>query len=578
MDQDVNYWLRTGARRLGRRRLLASAGATGLGLVGLSLAGCGGNSRKSASNAAAPASAGAGSSTAAGNATPATRATSGATASAAVSAPAASGVQPKRGGTLNINGVNWSKLEAVTGTGGNDHWFLWTVFDNLVGYGPDFSPDPNRSLASSWENPDPLTWIFHLRQGVKFHDGTDFNADAVRQNFAYATDPSVPSNVRSDLKPVDHMDATDATTAVYHLSVPVPGFIASLGDRPGFMSSPAAITKWGNDYGLHPVGTGAFVYDEYVQDNHTKVHRNPNYWAKDAAGTQLPYLDGIMWRNVDQPGAQVAALRTGELDMLLGVPGQFIKELQTDAKMQLVSKPGAGCSFFYMNRIRPPFNNVDLRRAIAFAFAREPIINNVYFGAAVPAIGNIGPAHWAFDPNVKRQTLNAQLVRDALQRAGVPNGFGFQMSIWSSPAGQQEGELLQASAKQFGIDIKLQALAAPDYYLKYINDGFADAMNAGFTARADPAQYFKFNYHSQGTYRKTVDDSLDAEIDALSQIADRNQQKAAISRFQQKVNDDAYSAYIRHDNVVVAAAKKVHFSVFADGKEHLGNGDVWIES
>jgi peptide/nickel transport system substrate-binding protein len=554
METYDNYWRPIGELRLRRRRFLTAMTAGGLGLIGASLIGCGSDSKSSSSTVSTPAGTGAG------------------------TVAAAAGGQPRRGGTLTINGTNFSKLEAVTGTGGNDHQYLWAVFDNLVGYERDFAPDPKRSLAQAWENPDPLTWIFKLRPGVRFHDGTAFDAEAVRANFAYATDPGVASNVKSDLQAIAGVEVRDAMTAVYKLKTPAPGLLATLGDRAGFISSPAAITKWGKDYGLHPVGTGPFIHEEFVKDSGTKVKRNPEYWGKDDAGNSLPYLEGIYWRNVDQPAAQVAALKTGELNVLWNMPAQFIKELQGDAKLQLLNEPGAGGSFFYMNHTRPPFNNVHLRRAAAFSFAREPIINTVYFGAAVPALGNIGPAHWAYDPKQKRQTLDPQIVKDSLQRAGMSNGFSYEMSVSSDPATVQEGELIQASAKQFGIDVKLRALGTPDFYLKYIEEGFADAMNAGLSARADPTIYFKFNYHSTGTYRKTVTGELDPEIDALAQIADRDELKRKISTLQQKLNDDAYSGYIRHANTVVAAQKKVHFVVFADGKPHLGFGDVWVEA
>lgn len=557
MESRDNYWLRATSSRLTRRRLLKLAGTAGIGLLAAGVLGC---EEEEGTAVQTP--------------TPGTPTSTVGTVSTATPA----GLVPRRGGTLKINGTNFSKLEAVTGTGGGDHQYLWAVFDNLVGYAADFSPDPSRSLAQSWENPEPLTWVFNLRQNVKFHDGSEFNAEAVRANFAYATDPEVASNVRSDLNPVDRVEAVDRFTAVYRLKEPMPGLLATLGDRPGFMSSPAAIEKWGKDYGLNPVGTGAFIHEEFVKDSHTRVKRNPDYWAKDSSGNQLPYLDGIWWRIVGDPAASVAALKTGELDLLWGVPGQFIKELEADSKIQLVNEPGASASFFYMNQTRPPFDNVHLRRAAAFSFAREPIINNIFFGAGVPALGNIGPAHWAHDPSVKRQTLNPELVRQSLTEAGMPNGFTFEMSISSAPSGLQMGELIQASAKQFGIDIQLRALGTPEFYLKYIEEGFADAMNAGFSARADPTMYFKFNYHSEGVYRKTVTGELDAEVDALAKIADREELKRAISRLQQKLNDDAFSAYILHANTVVAASPKVHFLVFGDGKPHLGFSDVWMET
>lgn len=550
MESRGNYWLRPRAGRIGRRRFLAGAVAGGLGLSAVPLVGCGDDDDDDGT----------------------------ATGTAAATTMATPSGGPQRGGVLTINGTNFSKLEAVTGTGGNDHQYLWAVFDNLVGYGPDFSPDPNRSLAPEWENPDPLTWTFHLRPDVKFHDGTPLNAEAIRVNFEYAVDPNVGSNVRSDLLPVERVEVIDELTAAYRLKQPMPGLIATLGDRPGFISSPTAIERFGSDYGLNPVGTGAFIHEEYVRDSHTRVRRNPEYWARDASGQALPYLDGIHWRNVDQPAAAVAALKTGELQILWGVPGQFMEELSNESNLQLVNEPGGAGSFFYMNHTRPPFDNVYLRRAAAFCFPREPIIETVYFGAAVPALGNIGPAHWAHDPNQRRQTLDEELVRESLERGGMPDGFSFRLSIYSNPAAIQEAELIQASAKQFGIDIQLEALPAPDYYLRYIEEGFADAMNAGFSARADPVMYFKFNYHSTGTYRETVTGELDPDIDRLAEISDQEELKEQISVLQQRLNDDAYSGYIRHANTVVAAGNNVHFLVFGDGKPHLGFSDAWIES
>src|SRR5207302_1414577 len=141
-------------------------------------------------------------------------------------------------------------------------------------------------LASSWTTPDPSTYVFQLRPGVKFHDGTELTAEAVKFNLERILDPATRSLNRSQLLGIKAIEVVDGTTIKISLAAPEAPLLAALADAPGMISSPTAIQKWGPEYGLHPVGTGPFVFVEQVKGAQVKVRRNPDYWE---AGK--PYLD-----------------------------------------------------------------------------------------------------------------------------------------------------------------------------------------------------------------------------------------------------------------------------------------------
>lgn len=482
------------------------------------------------------------------------------------------------GGTLRADLTgNYSKLEAVTGTGGNDHFFLWAAFNNLVGYGPDFAPDPDRSLASRWETPDPLTYVFYLKRGITFQDGTPFNAEAVKENFKYATDPNVKSNVRSDLGPVQDVEVIDEFTAKYRLKTQSAGLLATLGDRAGFMSSPAAIKKWGADYGLHPVGTGAFEFVEQVIDDHVTVKRWEGYWGKDKQGNRLPYLDQVIWRSTPNPDTALVAFKTGQLDVLYGVPVASVESLRSDPKVRFVSYSGWGSGYWHLKWNAPPFDNVHLRRAFAYTVDRKAIIDKLLFGLAKPIIGPIGSAHWAYNPNLRPQVFDLEKAREELRLGGKPDGFRFSLSLPNTPSSIAIAEFTKASAAKVGIDMALLVKGSPEFYLDYINKGLGEALAAGVSARADPTVSFNFSWHPEGVYRQTVGTELKDMVERVGTTYDPVQRQKAIDELTQKLVDDAYSVFLYQPDYLLAFWPYVHLTTFADGKHHFGHGDIWME-
>src|SRR5713226_6945693 len=205
------------------------------------------------------------------------------------------------------------------------------VFDTLVRFTAD-STQVEPSLAESWTvSADNLVWTFKLRPGVKFHDGTPFNAEAVKYNFERMQDPKFPSARRSEIGPIQRVVAVDPYTVQITLEKPYSPLLYVLTDRAGMMVSPAAAQKEGLDFALHPVGTGPFSFVEKIPQDHITLQRNPNHWEKG-----LPYADRIVFRTITDDNARVANVKSGDVEIISLVPLPQVKQLSQEA-----AQPGA---------------------------------------------------------------------------------------------------------------------------------------------------------------------------------------------------------------------------------------------
>src|SRR5438477_12945891 len=193
--------------------------------------------------------------------------------------PVAAQEQPQRGGALSVGFPSDSKtFDPTYSVQFTERQVLYVIYNTLVRYGTDFSLQPE--LAESWSiEGDGKRIVFKLRTGVKFHDGTDFNAEAVKWNIEHRLDKDVASPQRQQLDPIiASVEAIDPVTVAFNLKQRSPGLLSLLGERPGFMISPAAAKKLGKDFGNNAVGTGPFMFKEWVKGSQITVERNLNYW------------------------------------------------------------------------------------------------------------------------------------------------------------------------------------------------------------------------------------------------------------------------------------------------------------
>ncbi len=297
--------------------------------------------------------------------------------------------QPKPGGILKVayaSDILRFNLNQGPPPGYEVYWVWNNTHNTLVTLDPDFNIVPD--LAEKWDIlEDGRLYVFHLRKGVKFHDGTDLNAEAVKFNFDRILDPATKSWVRVFYEQVDKVEVEDEHTLRVVMNEPSGALLPALaGYFQGVpVGSPTAMKKYGDDWLRHPVGTGPFIFKEWAPGERVVLERNPNYFKKG-----LPYLDGIEFRIMRDPLAAITALRTGAVDLMARVPVRNVPIIEKAPGIVLRSGPDRAPVIALVNMRHKPFDDLRVRKAVAgYGIDRAEIARVVYMGKAKPLVSII---------------------------------------------------------------------------------------------------------------------------------------------------------------------------------------------
>ncbi|MGI8553925.1 MAG: ABC transporter substrate-binding protein [Dehalococcoidia bacterium] len=437
-------------------------------------------------------------------------------------------------------------LDAHLPVSGGDTVYLSMLYDGLI-TNRHFLPDPNFSLAEKWEIVDPTTIVFHLRQGVQFHDGTPFNADAVKWNLTRILDPATKSVGRSYLTDVDHVETPDQSTVCLILKQPNATLIYFLGGVYGVgMVSPTAQQKSGKEFGSKPVGTGPFSFVEWASGSHVTVKRNPNYWLKDSAGKQLPYLDEVTITAIPDDTVRFANLQTGAQDMA-GINNKDLPTARADKNLNVIAGvPGIGVpSVVVFNVDKPPADNINLRKAIAYALDPGAVGKVVYFGLAEPADdGMITPGSWGYAPRPGRPKFDVNQAKQFLKDGGKPDGFEFTLLTYASPTISQQTELYQGNLAKVGIKANIMQQDVSTATTTFFTQGGPPVFSTSWGGTSpEPNGTCSIVYSKDAFYnpmKHAVDPQLDDLIAKGRQTYDLSERKKYYSQINQIVLDNAY--------------------------------------
>ena len=354
---------------------------------------------------------------------------------------------------------------------------LTSVYDTLVYQDLDGSFVPG--LAERWElSADGLVYTFYLRHGVKFHDGTPFNAQAVRFNLDRIANPETKSRkARGMLGPYDHTEIVDDSTVKVHFKEPYAPFLDSASQVYLGMASPAAVQQWGAEYQLHQVGTGPFVFKEYVPNDHLTLVRNPDYaWAPAVYDHSGPaYLDEIVFRFYVDPSVRALALESGEADVMGEIPPRDAVRLGSDERFALheVPIPGQPLQFF-LNTEKPPTDDLRVRQALLCAADRQTIVSTIFQSYSPVAYGPLNSGTMGYDPAVEGGYAydpgKATALLDEAGWAdsdgdGIRDKGGQPLTLQAYLMGwgylPEVGQMLQAQFQAVGVKLELQTVAFP---------------------------------------------------------------------------------------------------------------------
>ena len=468
--------------------------------------------------------------------------------------------------------TNVSGLEGTTGTGGGDHQILWPIFDNLVSYNAGLEPTESRSLAESWEIPDPLRVVFNLRRGVKYHDMTDLTADSTRLHIERGKTVD-GSNVKADLAAIDRVDPVDEATAVFEMTGPFSPLLRVLGDRAGMLLAPSAFDRINTPNSREaPIGTGAFTYvDEDIDGPYIQQYF-PEYWQPGA-----PRVEKLTMSQAVEATQQVNGLLTGEFDFLAAVPAEDLGRVEDEGNTISVKSTNS-LGFIYLNPNLEPWGNEHLRLAFNHAIDRDKYVEVVYENLHLANHwGYLGPALVGIhDPDEILIRYDPDRVREELALAGMPDGFAFDMN--TSVGGVTASEFVQASLAQFGIEMNIVVRPAPDFYIEFF-ELRAAAFLAGMSVRADPWQQIAFLGRADGPYDFILppadkDADVQAAFKKVTEIFDPEPRAEAFRELNRVMVSRAWHIHLNFNSSVYAHNPDLEFEHFADGKPHFGQADV----
>lgn len=432
-------------------------------------------------------------------------------------AAAAEPAESTEGGSLSIGAYqDFTGLLPSSGGGG---WTLFTInfgfYDPLLEYNDQMELQPG--LAKSWEfAEDGKSMVLQLEEGVTFHDGTPFNAEAVKFNLERYINPA--GIVIWDLTDsLDSVEVLDEYTVKLNFPEPNINMIYNLAQDPGFMISPTALTEQGEDWvSQHPVGTGPFVFDSWEPGTELVLTRNENYWREG-----LPYLDEVRWKVLVDNTVRNIALTTGEIDIETFVPSKDVASLEESEDVNVWVQPG-GLAMITFNHTDPPFNIKENREAVRYAIDYEAIRDVIYYGQAdIPTGGPYPSGMWPYDPSRPKMERDLDKARDLLAAAGNPDGFSIDLVYEPEDIGQQLGEVVQANLSEIGIEVNL---IKTDFarFIEVLQSDRKAAQMAIFTygrMRVNAEEYFLNDWMCDGS--NAFADWCNAELDETVRTAMR---------------------------------------------------------
>ncbi|MBN3067564.1 glutathione ABC transporter substrate-binding protein GsiB [Pectobacterium brasiliense] len=419
-------------------------------------------------------------------------------------------------------------------------------------------------LADSYDvSPDGLTYTVKLHPGVKFHDGTAFNAAAVKVNLDRASNPDNRLKRYNLFKMIDKTEEVDDLTVKITLKTPFSAFVNNLAHPAAVMISPAALKQYGKDIGFHPVGTGPYRFVTWNQTDFVKVEKFNGYWK---AG--LPKLDSITWRPVVDNNTRAALLQTGEAQFAYPIPFEQAKVLEKNDKLALVASPSILHRYISMNVTQKPFDNPKVREALNYAINKEALIKVAFSGYATSAEG---PLPSSIDYSVKYHPwpYDPAKARELLKEAGYPDGF--TTTLWSShnhSTAQKVLQFTQQQLAQVGVKVQVTAMDAGQraaevegkgvketgvrlFYTGWsASTGEADwALSPLFATASWPPAQFNTAFYSNP--------QVDADLANALKTTDRTEKQKLYKDAQDKIWADAPWIFLATERLVSANSKKL---------------------
>lgn len=409
------------------------------------------------------------------------------------------------------------------------------------------------NLAEKWEYYDDVTLTITLRQGVKFHNGETLTANDVLFTIKRAVESEF-TNWMVNVIDLEKSRVIDDYTLEIKLLEPSGPFLSQLCFL--YVVNEKAVIEAGDRIEEHPIGTGPFVYKQWVRGDRIEFTTFKDYWGI------IPPFDTMIMRVITEVSSRVIEIESSGVDVALRITASDIPTIERNATVKLVRGPSNSNNFIGFDCTLPPYNNKLVRQAISFAINKKDIVQAVYRGTGSIANGPLPQSVWGYNPNLFQYDYNPQRAKELLVQAGYPNGFDLLISTSDTQVRMDIAEIVQNQLSAVGINAKVEILENATYLDKIINGGF-QLYILGWVINTGDADYGLYEpFHTgQPTWANTArysNPQVDELLDQGKRIIDETERKAIYYKAQELIVDDAPWIFLWDTEEIAAVRSNIN--------------------
>lgn len=425
-----------------------------------------------------------------------------------------------------------------------DMSILSNIFDTLLTRDENGELAPN--LATEWEAIDDYTWQFKLRDDVIFHNGEKFDANSVKFSIERLIDPDFNSPI-SELRTVKEVNVVDDYTVNIVTSEPDPIIPNKMVVYPGVMMPPEYVTEMGNDYvAKNPVGTGAYKFVSWEKDHEVVLEANEDYWKG------APEFKNLIFRCIPNQADQAAALRTGEVDFVLGISSDVAENLKDEENLTVFSAPSIRTFYIGLDCLSEgPLQDKRVRQAMNYAIDVQGIIDTVLGGNAQRVATIVPQQNFGYDDSIQPYEYNLEKAKELMAEAGYADGFTIDFDADNDFL--TEIQAIAGQLEQINITVNINPIDYNTMVSKMLAKEVAPMFMIGIAGwTQDAMSNFQSYIRSDRKYTRFNNPECDEMIDILETSMDPEERQRAISRVQEIISEEAYFIYLwQRDNICV---------------------------
>ncbi len=484
------------------------------------------------------------------------------------------GTEQTDGGVLIFaRGGDSQGLDPGAVTDGESSRVTKQIYETLIEFEQD-SFELKEGLATNWEpSEDGLSYVFTLREGVTFHDGTPFNAEAVKVNFERWANPDHEFAFRDEgytysvygtLFGVGEEDVIEEINVIndyeveFILNEPLGAFLQNVAASYFGIISPAALEEYGTDIDENPVGTGPFKFESWQRDSSIVLKKNEDYWEEG-----LPYLEGVTFSVIGDNSARLSSLMSGDIDLMDGLSPDDIAQVEGADGFEIFERVPNNIGYLGFNTEVEPFDDPLVRKAFNHAIDKEGVIAAVYGGQATPAKNAIPEDYLGHNDDIEDYEYDLDLAKELLADAGLEDGFEFD--LWTMPVARpympnpmRAAELIQAELSELNITANIVEKEWA-VYLEEIELGYHDVFMLGWSGVNGDADYFLGTIlHTDGIPGSNQtfysNEEVDALLDQAKRTVDPDERASYYEEAQVLIHEDAPMVPLVHSIPVLAGS------------------------